>query len=56
MNTNITGFRCFSEIFVHPCSLDESSLSIGRVNPLVVAVHSSSHKFEHNLSSADILS
>ena len=30
MNTNVTGFRCFSKIFA-PCGLDESSLSIGRV-------------------------
>ena len=33
MNTNMTGFRCFS-VFIkslHPYSLDESSLSIGRV-------------------------
>ena len=28
MNTNMTGFRWFSKVFV---SLDESSLSIGRV-------------------------
>ena len=28
MNTNMTGFRGFSEIF---CALDESCLSIGRV-------------------------
>ena len=33
MNTNITGFRLFSEIFasLRPCALDKSSLSIGRV-------------------------
>ena len=31
MNTNMTGFRCFSNIFA-PFSLDESSLSTGRVN------------------------
>ena len=27
---NVTGFRCFLEI-LHPCALDESGLSIGRV-------------------------
>ena len=32
MNTNMTGFRWFSEIFAF---LDESSLSIGRVINLV---------------------
>ena len=48
MNTNMTGFRCFSEIFaslcfgqkgldvfqrsLHPYALDKSSLSIERVN------------------------
>ena len=31
MNTNMTGFRWFSNI-LRPCALDESSLSIGRVN------------------------
>ena len=33
MNTNMTGFRCFSKTFLHSCALDESSLniSIGRV-------------------------
>ena len=30
MNTNMTGFRCFSNIFASLC-LDERSLSIGRV-------------------------
>ena len=30
MNTNMTGFRCFTSL--HLCALDESSLSIGRVN------------------------
>ena len=30
MNTNMTGFRCFQR-FWHPCGLDKSSLSIGRV-------------------------
>ena len=29
MNTNMTGFRWFSSL--HPCALDKSSLSIGRV-------------------------
>ena len=33
MNTNMTRFGCFSRIFESLC-LDESSLSIGRVNPL----------------------
>ena len=32
MNTNMTGFRCFSKIFL-ACTLDESRLSIGRVIP-----------------------
>ena len=31
MNTNMTGFRWFSRC-LHPCALEESSLSIGRVN------------------------
>ena len=31
MNTNMTGFRCFQQL-LHLCSLDESNLSIGRVN------------------------
>ena len=31
LNTNTTGFRLFPEI-LRPCGLDESSLSIGRVN------------------------
>ena len=31
MNTNMTGFIWFSEA-LHSCALDESSLSIGRVN------------------------
>ena len=31
MNTNITGFRCFSKT-LHPYASDESSLSIARVN------------------------
>ena len=31
MNINMTGFRWFSKS-LHPCALDESSLSIGRVN------------------------
>ena len=30
MNTNMTGFRCFSNI-LRPCALDESRLSIERV-------------------------
>ena len=33
MNTNKIGFRWFSES-LHPCALDESSLSIRRVNLL----------------------
>ena len=28
MNTNMTGFRWFSKKSLHPCNLDESSLSI----------------------------
>ena len=32
MNTNMTGFQRFSKIS-GPCALDESSLSMGRVNP-----------------------
>ena len=28
----MTGFKCFQKS-LHPCALDESSLSIGRVNP-----------------------
>ena len=32
MNTNMTGFRCFSLILAF-CALDESSLSFGRVPP-----------------------
>ena len=36
MNTNTTGFRSFSRI-LHPFSLDESCLSIGRVNPYAAA-------------------
>ena len=31
MNTNMTGFVGFQNS-LHPCALDESSLSIGRVN------------------------
>ena len=31
MNTNMTGFKCFSEIFAS-CALDEKSCSIARVN------------------------
>ena len=30
MNTNMTGFRWFQK-YLHPCALDKSSLSIGRV-------------------------
>ena len=36
MNTNMTGFRWFSKMFASLC-LDESSLSIGRVNPLTLS-------------------
>ena len=32
MNTNMTGFECFSKI-LSSCVLDESSLAIRRVNP-----------------------
>ena len=35
MNTNMTGFRWLSKS-LHPCALDESSLSIGRVNNLAI--------------------
>ena len=38
MNTNMTGFRWFSKI-VHPCALEESSLSIERVNQLFKELH-----------------
>ena len=31
MNTNMTGFRCFSEKSLHPCALDKSSPCFGRV-------------------------
>ena len=31
MNTNMAVFRWF-EFFLHPCALDESSFSTGRVN------------------------
>ena len=31
MNTNMTGFRCFFQKYLHPCALAESSLSIGKV-------------------------
>ena len=34
MNNKLTGFRWFSKI-LHPCALDESSLSIGRVDTMV---------------------
>ena len=34
MNTNMAGFRLSSKIFAS-CALDESSLSIGRVNYLL---------------------
>ena len=30
MNTNMIGFRCFLKS-LHPCALDESSLSIERI-------------------------
>ena len=33
MNNKLTGFRWLSNI-LHPCALDESSLSIGRVNTM----------------------
>ena len=32
MNTNMTGFRCFSKTVLYPFALDETSLSIERVN------------------------
>ena len=34
MNTNMTGFKCFSVFSLHSCALDESRVSIGRVNGL----------------------
>ena len=34
MNTNMTGFRWFSKIFVSLCLMDESSLSFGRAKCL----------------------
>ena len=37
MNANMTEFRWFSKSFESLC-LDESSLSIGRVNPFVLLV------------------
>ena len=37
MNTNMAGFRCFSKIFVFLC-FGQSSLSIGRVNPILSRV------------------
>ena len=40
MNTNMIGFRCIFRKSLHPCALDESSLSIGRVNGLIDAVNS----------------
>ena len=33
MNTNMTGFRWFS-IFLHPCAMDEISLSIGGIKEI----------------------
>ena len=41
MNTNMTGFRCFSKIFACVCALDESSPSMKRVMecmPVVILV------------------
>ena len=34
INTNMTGFRCFSKI-LRPCALDESRLSIERVKAIL---------------------
>ena len=31
INTNMTGFKRFSDIYLHLCALDRSSLDIGRV-------------------------
>ena len=37
MNTNMTGFRSDGfQNFMHPCDLDESSLSIGRLNDATI--------------------
>ena len=38
MSTNITGFDVYQKS-LHPCALDESSLSIGRVSPFASEVH-----------------
>ena len=40
MNTNMTGFIWFSYIYLRPCDLDESSLSIGRLNILFQCIRS----------------
>ena len=54
MNTNMTGLDGFQDT-LRPCSLGESSLSIGRVNPLVLTVAKSdrailmtSYRQKHN--------
>ena len=39
MNANMTGIGWFSKIFASNVSLDESSLSIRRVNPLMPRIH-----------------
>ena len=39
MNTNMTGFRRFQRS-LRPCTLDESSLSIGRVSILTAGITS----------------
>ena len=41
MNTNMTGFRCFQKS-LHPCDLDESSLSTGRDKQINVGASKSS--------------
>ena len=43
MNTNMTGFRWFQKS-LRPCSLDESRLSIGRVNLSNAEANLSEHK------------
>ena len=37
MNTNMVGYgfqKIFASLYLHPCVLDESSLSIGRIKSL----------------------
>ena len=39
MNTNMARLRWFSVFFLHSSALEESSLSIRRVNPFMPVVH-----------------